>query len=682
MRRLVRNYHIPESTVLILLAVTVGLSTGAAVLAFRTAFHELEHFFFHVIGQHGMMGHWLEAAKLPPALATVLILIVVGALVGLIVQVFVGHEKYHGVAGIMESVALTGGRLPFLKQPAKALASALSLGAGASVGPEDPSVQIGANLGSFFGQYLGLSEERVVLLVGAGSASAIAAAFNAPIAGVFFAIEVVLGQFNTGAISVIVLSAVISSALTQAFLGSHPTLGDLNYVLGSPEQLVFYVLLGVLLAGVAVIVIRLFYWTADFWHKRLHLPLPVETALTGALIGTIGVFLPQVLGTGEEFMLEILEGDAQFTIGFVLLLGGVKVIATALSSSGGFVGGVFAPTLFMGIAFGNAYGLFLQAVLPTQALGNPAAYAIAGMAGALGGVVRAPITAILLVFELTDDYRLILPIMLTTVVCTMLVERLGVAGIYMEALLKNGIHLQQGRDIDLMQGILVQEAMDSPAPTISAGATLSELRHTFREKHTRALCVVNGENTLKGIVTLGDLQRVYEQADEEHPLSAVTVGDIATKDVVTVAPNDVLWQAIRRMGGRDIGRLPVVDERTGELVGLLRRQSIMIAYNTAITRKLHDQHYAEQIRLNTLTGAHVAEYEVQPGSLVANQMLKDVKWPSDSIVASVLRRGKLIVPRGSTQLHVHDKVTIVADVQCDPLLKKMFQREAKPPALD
>ncbi|MCA9915472.1 MAG: chloride channel protein, partial [Anaerolineae bacterium] len=397
---------------------------------------------------------------------------------------------------------------------------------------------------------------------------------------------------------------------------------------------------------------------------------------------TIGVFLPQVLGTGEEFMLQILDGEATFTIGFVLLVGVVKVIATAISSSGGFVGGVFAPVLFIGIAFGNAYGLILQTLLPAQALGNPAAYAIAGMAGALGGVVRAPIMAILLVFELTDDYRMILPIMLTTVICTMLVERMGLAGIYTEALLKNGVHLRQGRDIDLMQGIEVREAMVTPAPTITEKAPLSELRQTFREQHTRALCVVNGGTTLKGIVTLGDLQRAYEQANDANPVGELTVGDIATKDVVTVGPDDPILLAIQRMGARDIGRLPVVDERTGELVGLLRRQSIMIAYNTAITRKLHDQHYAEQIRLNTLTGAHVAEYEVQNGSPVANQMLKDVKWPPDSIVASVLRRGKLIVPRGSTLLHPHDKVTIVADTQCDPLLQKLFERQQKPHALD
>jgi len=679
MRQFMRSHHISESTVLILLAVTLGLTTGAAVLAFRAAYHGLHHFFFETLGEHGIIGHWLEAANLSPALAIILVLTGVGALVGLIVQIFVGHEKYHGVAGIMESVALAGGRLPFLKQPAKAVASALSIGAGASVGPEDPSVQIGANLGSFFGQYLGLSEERVVLLVAAGAASAIAAAFNAPIAGVFFAIEIILGQFNTSSISVIVLASVISSALTQAFRGAHPTLGNLNYVLGSPEQLIFFALLGVLLAGVAIIVIRLFHWTADFWHTKLHLPLPLEAAITGALVGSIGVFLPAVLGTGEEFMVEILAGEAEITIAFLLLVGAVKVIATALSTAGGFVGGVFAPTLFIGIVIGNAYGLILQTIIPSSALGNPASFAIAGMAGALGGVVRAPITAILLVFELTDDYRLILPIMLTTIICTMLVERFGVAGIYMEALIKNGLHLQQGRDIDLMQGIRVEEAMVSPAPTIREGENLPKLRHAFRQQHTRALCVVDDENKLTGIVTLGDLQRSYEQADEEHPIADITVSDIATRDVITVSPNDVLWQAIRRMGARDIGRLPVVDERTDELVGLLRRQSIMIAYNTAITRKLHDQHYHEQIRLNTLTGAHVVEYEVQPNSAVENQMVKDVKWPPDSIVASVLRRGKLIVPRGSTLLLPHDKVTIVADVQCDPQLKKMFRRqEIKP----
>jgi CIC family chloride channel protein len=240
---LLRRFYISENNMLVGLSVILGLSTAAAVLLFRETFHLFEYFFVNNIGEQGFIGQFLSNLGLNPSLSILFILTGVGALVGLIVQVFIGQERHHGVAGIMESVALAGGRLQYAKIPFKVIASALSLGAGASLGPEDPSVQIGANLGSFFGSRLHLSEERVKLLVASGAASAIATAFNAPIAGVFFALEVILGEFTTRSFGVVVLSAVISSSTAQYLTGgSKPVLGNLNYELGNPAQLPYFCL--------------------------------------------------------------------------------------------------------------------------------------------------------------------------------------------------------------------------------------------------------------------------------------------------------------------------------------------------------------------------------------------------------------------------------------------------------
>jgi CIC family chloride channel protein len=327
--------------------------------------------------------------------------------------------------------------------------------------------------------------------------------------------------------------------------------------------------------------------------------------------------------------------------------------------------------------FGSAYGHILSLILPHNAVGSPQNYAIAGMAGLLAGVVRSPITAILLVFELTDDYLLILPIMLTAVICVLIAERIGPEGIYMQSLVKQGIHLQQGRDVDVMQGIAVREAMLTPPSTISAGASLSELRQKFLETHTRALCVLNGKGHLAGIVTLGDLQRAFEETirDDTPPIDSYTVDDICSKELVTVEANDMLWTAIRNMGARDIGRLPVLD-RNGKVVGMLRRQDIMNAYNVAVARKLQDQHFAEQIRLHSLTGAHVLELTVRANTDLANKMIQDIHWPPDTLVASILRKGKLIVPHGDTKLYPNDRVTIVADVHAETIIEELFK---KPP---
>ncbi len=645
------SFHSSESAILLALAVSVGLTSGIGIWIFTTAVEQFTHLFKTDVAQN-ILEQWFGSWGI------VITLALVGWIVGALMQRFVGEERHHGVAGIIEAVAMGGGRLRYRRMPFKALAAALSLGAGASVGPEDPSVQIGANLGSFFGQYLRLSEERIQLLVAAGAASAIAAAFRAPLAGVFFALEVILnGEFVTSSFGVVVLSAVTSSVFTQAIAGTEPEIGILTYTLGNPLEIPFYVLLGLLLGPVAALFTRAVYWQHDFWHNHISLSRPMKTAFAGVLVGIAALFVPEIMGAGRETMAEVLSGkDVEFTFGLLLLIGTTKLLMTPVSLAGGFQGGIFAPSLFVGTMFGGAFGRLIHEIGPTHITGDPQAYAIAGMAAVMAGVVHAPITAILLVFELTNDYRLILPIMLTTVVCIWVAERFEPSGIYVLGLLRKGIHLQHGHDVDIMQSVTVAEAMTTPAPTIAETASLQELRDQFRAHNTRSLCVINIEGQLVGIVTLTDLQRAYEAGHSRNQC----VADICTQDVITATPDDVLWKAIRLMGKRSIGRLPVVKPGTRELVGILRRHDLVQAYNLGISRKREHQYLVEQIRLNSLTNAHVFEVSVTDQSSVISQRIRDIPWPSDSIVASVRRDGRLIVPHGETTIKAGDRLIVVA----------------------
>lgn len=632
---------------LLILAVALGLASGIGIWLFRHCIELASHFFIDILA-HDVLGPVFGAASIIVVTATG------GLIVGWLMDRFIGQERHPGMPGVIAAVALAGGRLRYWRMPIKSLASVLSLGAGASLGAEAPSVQIGANLGSMFGQRLRLSEDRVRLLVAAGSASAIAAAYRAPIAGVFFALEIILsGDFTVSSFGVVVLSAVVSSVFTQAVEAGGPELGTLNYVLGGPLEVPFYVLLGLLLAPVAVLFIRSVFWQERLWH-RVHLPRPLKTALAGALMGVIGIFLPQLLGIGRETMVEVLNGE-QMAVSLLLALGLVKVFATTMSFAGGFVGGLFTPSLFVGTMLGGAFGALIGTFAPASVVGDAAGYAIAGMAAMLAGVVRSPITAIVLVFELTNDYHLILPIMLTTVICVFLTERFEPMGVEMRELAEKGIRLQQGRDVDVMQSVLVREAMVSPAPTISEGASLVDLRDRLRKDHIRSVAVVDEHGDLTGIVTLMDLQKAYESGE-----GGLRVGDIATREVVTAVPDEPLWTAVRMMGARDIGRLPVLKPGTRIPIGMLGRHDIMRAYNTAIARKAETQHAAEQMRLNTLTGAHVVEFYVNADAPVLNRAIRDVKWPAESVVASIRRKGRLLVPRGDTALHAGDIVTIVA----------------------
>jgi CIC family chloride channel protein len=666
--RILNRLHTSENTALLTLAVAVGLATGIGVWAFRAAIE-----FFHEIFAVRLTQGLLEPLLGP--LAVVFSVALAGALVGLLLERFVGEERHHGVAGIVEAVELTGGRLPYRRMPFKAMAAALSLGGGASVGPEDPSVQIGSNLGSWFGQRLHLSEERVRLLVAAGGASGIAAAFKAPIAGVFFALEVILnGSFATSAISVVVLASVVSSAFTQA-VEPGSEMGPFSYTLGGPLEIPIFVPLGFALAPVAMLFIRGMYWQHDLWHDYVHLPRLAKTALAGALVGIVAIFLPEIMGAGRETMSAILSGEAGFTLTMLLALGAAKLIMTTVSMAGGFAGGVFAPALFVGTVLGGAYGKLIALI--TSGGSDPQVYAIAGMAAMMTGVVRSPITAIILVFELTNDYRLILPIMLTSVVCLYVVEHLEPSGIYTMGLLRQGIRLQQGRDVDLMQGITVGEAMREPAPTVSDKASLLELRNTLRRLNTRALCVLDDQGLLCGMVTLSDLQRTYDTSpDGGRPL---TVGDICSRNVVAIYPEDPLWTAIRQMSAHHVGRLPVVERETRKVVGLIGRHGVMEAYNIAIARKLQDQHTAERIRLNTLTGAHVFEVYIAPGAPIVGKQISDVHWPAESVVASIQRRSRLIVPHGHTELMAGDQLTFVADPNVEDELAVLAGRRSALP---
>ena len=657
--RLLRHLRPADNTLLLFLAVTVGFSTAVALWLFREAIELFSLFFVDTLADD-----WLRGLG---AFGLVIVLGLAGLIVGWINQRY-GEDRYHGVAGIMEAVALAGGRLRYAMMPFRALASALSLGAGASVGPEDPSVQIGSNLGSLFGQRLHLNEEMVRLLVSAGAASAISVAFNAPIAGVFFALEVILhGELSTGSVSVVILAAVVAAGVTQGLGIGQEAMGPFDFTLESALEVPFYVLLGLLLAPFAAIFIKLTYSQYDFWNRQ-RLSVPIKTALAGVLVGLVGIGLPEMLGSGRSTMNEILNGEADYLIGALIFLSVAKMIMTTLSLATGFVGGIFAPSLFIGTMLGDAYGQVMNTLFGAG-VGDPRAFAIAGMAGMMAGVVRAPITAIMLVFELTNDYRFILPIMLVTVICIYVAERFEKYSVYEKGLVRVGIRLQQGRDVDVMQGVTVGEAMFAPAPTIHRDATLLALRDGFHEHHRNALCVVDDADKLVGIVTLSDLQEAF--TGSENP-AELTVWDICTQDVLTANPDDVLWTAIRNMGARGVGRVPVVHPRTGDLLGLLNRHDVVNAYNTAIQRKLMDQKHAEQIRLNTLTGAHVYELHVKHRSPMCGSHIQDVKWPPEAVVASIQRRGKLIVPHGSTQIKADDVLMIVADPHSEPDLMALF----------
>ena len=487
-----------QTLLLIVLAILVGLGGGIGVWLFKLIYNLLQVFMFQTAGGWlAPLGKW----------TLVLIPIIGGLVVGLFNHYFLREEKVHGTAAVMQSVALSGGRLPYQSAPAKAAAAALSLGSGASVGPEDPAVQIGANIASMFGQWLRLSDERVKILVAAGAGSAIAAAFNAPIAGVFFALELILGEISGNALWLILVSTVVSAVFTQAVSGNAPAFQVPAYQFHSAWELPLYLLLGMVAGPISALYADLLYRLQDI-YSAWHAADWIKPASAGLILGIAALFVPQALGTGYSSIEEILNKNG-FTLSFLLILAVAKLILTPLSLGSGFKGGVFAPSLFIGAALGGAFGLAATHLFPGLGI-DPSAFALVGMAALLAGAVRAPLTAVILLFELTNDYRIILPLMFSVAVSLLIAQRFQRDSVYGIGLARHGIRLDRGRDVDVLESITVGEVMQKDATAIRESDSLKKAADLLEKKRHHGLPVVNARGRLVGVLSVQDIDRAKD----------------------------------------------------------------------------------------------------------------------------------------------------------------------------
>lgn len=632
-----------QTLLLIVLAILVGLGGGIGVWLFKLIYNLLQTFLFQTAGGWlAPFGKW----------TLVLIPITGGLVVGLFNHYFLREEKVHGTAAVMQSVALSGGRLPYQSAPAKAAAAALSLGSGASVGPEDPAVQIGANIASMFGQWLRLSDERVKILVAAGAGSAIAAAFNAPIAGVFFALELILGEISGNALWLILVSTVVSAVFTQAVSGNAPAFQVPAYQFHSAWELPLYLLLGLVAGPISALYADLLYRFQDI-YSAWHVADWIKPASAGLILGIAALFVPQALGTGYGSIEEILDKNG-FSLSFLLILAVAKLILTPLSLGSGFKGGVFAPSLFIGAAMGGAFGVAAAHIFPELGI-DPSAFALVGMAAMLAAAVRAPLTAVILLFELTNDYHIILPLMFSVAVSLLIAQRFQRDSVYGIGLARHGIRLDRGRDVDVLESITVGEVMRKDTTAIRESDSLKKAADLLEKKRHHGLPVVNVRGRLVGVLSVQDIDRAKDLK--------INVAEIYTRDPLVAFPSDTLSSALRQMSEHDIGRLPVVSRTDKQkLLGVLRRADIIHAYNLALARRVEQRHREGSVRLDAMTPdrVDVTDAVVETGAPIAGKKMKEISFPKECVIASIRRGSKVIIPHGETTIQPRDILVIVA----------------------
>jgi CIC family chloride channel protein len=485
-----------------------------------------------------------------------------GLIYGPLIARFASEARGHGVPEVMLAVEREGGRIRPRVAAVKAVASALCIGSGGSVGREGPIVQIGAALGSTVGQVLRIPESRLRLLVAAGAAGGISATFNAPIAGVFFALELILRDFEVESFGVVVLSSVTANVIGRAAFGSQPFLQLPAFQQRSIAEFALYAGLGLVAALVGTVFVRVLYGFEDVADRIWRGPAWLRPAAGGLLLGVLLLLLPQLYGVGYPVLRNAVGGGyaAWFLLG--LLIG--KLIATSLTIAIGGSGGVFAPSLFMGAMLGTAYGDLAGRVIP-QIAGQPGAYGLVGMAAVFAAAGRAPITAVLIIFELTGDYHVILPLMLAVVIATGGAALFGEDSIYTLRLRRRGIQLGRRRRSPA-HGLSVADAMHVPHPvTCEQGV-----------RHLVARFAASGEPELPVTTRDGAYVGVVSQQDAE--LAAVdgrldSLAEDLAVDSPTVTPVQSLDTALGDLVGSRFG-LPVVTN-TGILVGWLTHTDVL-----------------------------------------------------------------------------------------------------------
>jgi H+/Cl- antiporter ClcA len=575
----------------------IGGGTGMGVVTFHYLIDLIHHLMLeNFMGQIGVWGAWTLAC--------------VPTLGGLIVGLMRWRTQDFG-PGLSSLIAASQGteiRRP-LRPVTKMLAASVSLGSGASLGPEGPSVEIGANFGMLLSVILNVSQERRRLLLGAGAAAGLAAGFNAPIAGVFFALEVVMGatSFATSAVSVVLLAAVVAALIAQIGLGAQPAFDLPAYQVRSPLELPLYLGLGLgasLISLTYTQSIRLakacFAGKVPGFQFLGQIPQPIHPIIGGIIVGAAALQFPQILGVGYETVEAMLQ-DVQFSLHLLLVLLVVKLVMTAISAGSGFIGGLFAPAMFLGASFGSAYAKILAVVFPAicEQMAAPPAYAMVGMAAMLAGSVRAPLTAILMLFELTRDYRIVLPLMAAVGLSVWLVERIKPTFNSNSNLQQIGLSELKDERAEIVQEILVEDAMHPYPKKLPASLSVLEAAVEMLRDRTRSVLVVDREDQLVGILSLEDINRAlalwqtYPNSSSEISgnLSGQTLKDICTTEIIYAWQDELLSEALDRMSVRGLHQLPVVArDKPDRILGLLEKEQIALTYNLAVTRKALRHH--------------------------------------------------------------------------------------------
>ncbi len=594
-----------------------------------------------------------------------------GIVVGLVIRFMAKEAKGHGVPEVMEAIALRNGIIRPRVVLAKLFASAVYIASGGSVGREGPVIQIGSAVGSTVGQFLKVNPKRMRTFVACGAASGIAAAFNAPVAGALFAVEIILGDFAVPQFSPIVISSVVATVVSRHFLGDFPAFEVPVYHLESPLELVNYVVLGFLAGLTAILFIKVLYFSEDYFD-RLTLPDYVKGAIGGMIIGMIGLIFPEIFGVGYDSMDSALRGDMVWKIALLLVF--IKVLATSISLGSGGSGGIFAPSLFLGAMLGAFFGGIINQIFPAWTA-EPGAYALVAMGGVVGAATHGPIAAILIIFELTNDYKIILPLMITTIIATLLASRLHRESIYTLKLVRRGINIFGGREINVLRSLKVADVAKKSIEIVNESEPFTVVLEKMVHSPHNYIYIKDRDDTITGYISIHEIRQTLLDYDTlKHLLIAK---DVANPRVIILRETDNLDHVMKQFGRNEMDELPVISNNgDGKIIGTIWQTDVIAAYNHQIFLRDMSGEMGQGVRdlgmektVHVIENYHLSEIEVPP-SLYNKSLESAALRKRFNVEVLLIRRGlnegiekknTYIQPGGQTVLRMNDVLLVFGE---------------------
>ena len=648
-RNPIRNRHLK----LMLLAIIVGVCAGLGAVAIRYLIKYCTILFF------GVYDNFLYAVNNVSLYRRLAAPIVGAAIVGPVIYFFAKEAKGHGVPEVMLAVLLRDGRIRKRVAFVKALASAITIGSGGSVGREGPIVQIGSSLGSTVAQKFGLEKRDTATLVACGAAGGIAAAFNAPIAGALFAVEIILGDFGVAALSPIIISSVISTIVAHNLEGNLVAFSVPPYALNTPLELFPYTILGVVAGLVAVAFIVILYRVENTYDKW-SFPDYLKPVTGGFLIAIMGLFFPYIYGVGYESINGALHGHWPFWILIAMVF--MKILASSITLGSGGSGGVFAPSLFIGAATGGAVGILTGQIFPQAA--SSGTYALVGMGALVAATTQAPITAIIIIFELTQDYHIIPPLMFTCIVSTLIASTVKRESIYTQKLQLKGITLSEGKEESILREISVNRILREGTIFYEDMSLRGVIDEALSSTQT-VFPVLDRNRTLQGILTLNDLKTVFY---ERETLADLVIAEDVARDPLFLTQKASLQSVMELNSHRLLEEVPIVsDVRNRQYLGMVFVHDVIGLYNSEIKKRELALAVVTRKKYKDITeGISLGEgyrlTEIPLPEPFAGQSLKELAFRNQYNLEIILikREGKPdLIPDADTILEKDDRIVVV-----------------------